>query len=86
MNENIVSLNYGEKEILLVKTAHVSKNSVDDVVRCFEEFDPDCVCIELDEQRYASITDKDRWRNSDLVESRSPISWSIRSWPPSRGG
>ncbi len=68
MNENIVSLNYGEKEILLVKTAHVSKNSVEDVVRCFEEFDPDCVCIELDEQRYASITDKDRWRNSDLVE------------------
>ena len=68
MNENIVTLTYEEKEIRLVKTAHVSKNSVEDVAQCFEDFDPDCICVELDEQRYASVTDKDRWRNTDLVE------------------
>ena len=31
MNENIVKINYLDKEIYLVKTAHVSKMSVEDV-------------------------------------------------------
>ena len=31
MHENVVKLDYKGKEIYLVKTAHVSKNSVEDV-------------------------------------------------------
>ena len=37
MNENIVKLNYKDKEIYLVKTAHVSKNSINDVKECIGE-------------------------------------------------
>ena len=68
MNDNIVMIQYQDKEIYLVKTAHVSKNSVEDVVSCFEEVDPDTICIELDEQRLKSLEDRDAWRNTDIVE------------------
>ncbi|MBN2734942.1 MAG: TraB/GumN family protein [Methanomicrobiaceae archaeon] len=42
-------------EIHLVGTAHVSKNSVEDVRRAIEEFQPDVVAIELDRGRYAAL-------------------------------
>ena len=68
MEDNIVKLNYKNKEIYLVKTAHVSKNSVEDVLKCVEEVNPDAIAIELDEQRYKSMTDKDKWRDTDIVK------------------
>lgn len=66
MCENIVRLDYRDKQIWLVKTAHVSKNSVEDVRECVEEVGPDTICIELDEQRYKKIQDPESWRNTDL--------------------
>ena len=68
MNENIVRLNYQDKEIYLVKTAHVSKNSVEDVMECVNEVNPDAIAIELDEARYKSLTDKEKWRETDIVK------------------
>ena len=68
MHENIVKLVRGDKEIYLVKTAHVSKNSVKDVEEAYEEIEPDVICIELDEQRYESIRDPESWRNTDIVK------------------
>ena len=68
MCENIVKLQYQEKEIYLVKTAHVSKTSVEDVRKCIGETDPDSICIELDEQRYASLEDPEKWRNTDIIK------------------
>ena len=52
MAENIVKLEYQDKQIYLVKTAHVSKNSVEDVRKCVEEVKPDTICVEIDDQRY----------------------------------
>lgn len=66
MNENIVKLDYQDKQIYLVKTAHVSKNSIEDVKTCIEEVNPDSICIELDEQRYKRLESPDDWRNTDL--------------------
>ena len=68
MNENIEKIKYLDKEIYLVKTAHISNNSVEDVVKCFDEFKPDTICVELDQKRYESITDKDKWRNTDIIK------------------
>ena len=68
MNENIVKLNYQDKEIYLVKTAHVSKNSINDVKECIEEVKPDAICIELDEDRYKKISDPDKWSDTDIVK------------------
>lgn len=66
MSENIVKLNYQDKEIYLIKTAHVSKSSIEDVDTCFNEINPDSICIELDKQRYESMKNKDKWRDTDI--------------------
>ncbi len=68
MRENTVKLEYLDKEIYLVKTAHVSKTSIEDVDACVEEVQPDAICIELDEQRYARLEDPEAWRNTDIVK------------------
>ena len=68
MNENIVKLNYQDKEIYLVKTAHVSKNSVEDVENCVNEVNPDSICIELDKQRYDKLNNPDAYSNQDIVK------------------
>lgn len=68
MNENIVKLNYKDKEIYLVKTAHVSKNSINDVKEYIGEVKPDAICIELDEDRYKKISDPDKWSDTDIVK------------------
>ena len=79
MNENIVKLNYKDKEIYLVKTAHVSKNSLEDAQNTLNEVKPDAVCIELDEERYDSMTANDRWENTDITqiikENKTKIIW-----------
>ncbi len=66
MNENIVKTIYKDKEIYLVKTAHVSKNSVEDVRKCIEEVNPDAICIELDKDRYDKLKNPNNWRDQDI--------------------
>lgn len=68
MNENVVSIKYQDKDIYLVKTAHISKNSVQDVIDTFEEVKPDTICVELDQDRYDSLNDQEAWRNSDIIK------------------
>ena len=68
MNENIVKIEYLDKEIYLVKTAHVSKNSIQDVNECVNQVNPDSICIELDKDRYNKITDPEKWRETDIVK------------------
>lgn len=68
MNENIVKVNYKDKEIYLVKTAHVSKNSINDVRECINEVKPDAICIELDEDRYKKLSEPDKWRETDIIK------------------
>lgn len=66
--ENITRIHIGEKEIILVGTAHVSKTSAEQVKQVIEAEMPDSVCIELDEQRYQSILDKDKWKKMDIFK------------------
>lgn len=68
MNENVVKLDYKGKEIYLVKTAHVSKNSVEDVTNTINEIAPDSICIELDKQRYEKLKNPDQWRDTDIIK------------------
>jgi pheromone shutdown-related protein TraB len=68
LESNITRLDYNGKEIILIGTAHVSKNSVDEVRETIEKERPDSICIELDQQRYEAINQKDRWSNTNLVQ------------------
>ena len=52
--------------IILVGTAHISKDSVEEVKQVIEEHKPDIVAVELCKRRYESITNKDQWENTPI--------------------
>lgn len=54
------------RQFILVGTAHISQESTDLVRRVIENERPDCVCIELDTQRYEALSQKSRWETLDL--------------------
>ncbi|WP_249869596.1 TraB/GumN family protein [Oceanobacillus saliphilus] len=64
--ENITRLHINNKEYILIGTAHVSKNSAEQVKAVIEAEKPDSVCIELDEQRYQSVTEGKKWKDTDI--------------------
>ena len=61
-------LNFGERTITLIGTAHVSAESVAQVENTIKELKPDSVAIELDEKRADSIRNKDKYRELDIVK------------------
>lgn len=58
----------GVREIFLIGTAHISKESVTLVKEVIERERPDCVCVELDEKRYESLAKRKRWEILDLKQ------------------
>ena len=67
-NPNLTHLKFKEKEIILVGTAHVSKESARLVQSVIEEEKPDTVCVELCQSRFQAIQQKDRWQDTDIVK------------------
>ena len=68
MSQTQIQLELGGRKITLVGTAHVSKESVEEVKQTINELKPDCVAVELDEKRAASIQESDRYSQLDLVK------------------
>ena len=68
MNNNNVRLSLGGKDIHLIGTAHVSRESIDEVTAAIREEKPGMVCVELDEGRYASITKQDNWERLNVTK------------------
>ncbi len=56
------------RRIVLVGTAHISRHSVDLVRQVIERERPDVVCVELDPQRYQTLTQRKKWESLDLKE------------------
>ena len=54
------------KEILLVGTAHVSLQSVDEVTLSIESEEPDHICLELDDGRMKNKEQENSWSNMDV--------------------
>jgi pheromone shutdown-related protein TraB len=66
--ENVSRLYIDGKKIILIGTAHVSKHSAEEVKQVIDAEKPDAICVELDEQRYQSIKDDNRWKNMDIFK------------------
>ncbi len=66
--ENITRLHIDGRELILIGTAHVSRQSAEQVKAVIEAEQPDSVCIELDAQRYQSVTDKNKWKETDIFK------------------
>lgn len=56
------------KEFILIGTAHVSKKSADQVKEVIEAERPNAVCVELDEPRYESVIEENKWREMDIFK------------------
>ncbi|WRR94329.1 TraB/GumN family protein [Sinanaerobacter sp. ZZT-01] len=68
LSENITRLDYQDKEIILIGTAHVSRESAELVKQVIEEEHPDSVCVELDEDRYHNIQNPKAWEDTDIIK------------------
>jgi len=64
---NVKRLTYKDKKIVLIGTAHVSKESTRLVKEVIENERPDNVSVELCESRYQSILKKEQWENTNIV-------------------
>ena len=65
---NIHRLVFEDKEIILLGTAHVSKESARLVDHIIGSEKPDMVCVELCESRFQSIRQKDKWLDKDIIK------------------
>ncbi|WP_017185039.1 TraB/GumN family protein [Alkalibacillus haloalkaliphilus] len=65
---NITRLDIDGKEVIIIGTAHVSKQSAEQVKEVIETEQPDSVCVELDEQRYQSVREGNKWRDMNIFK------------------
>jgi pheromone shutdown-related protein TraB len=68
MSGNYITINLGDNEIKLIGTAHISRDSIEEVRNIIHEEKPDMVCVELDQARYNAITQNDNWEKLDLTK------------------
>jgi pheromone shutdown-related protein TraB len=66
MEHQRVRLTVGDRELVLVGTAHISRESVEEVRSAILEEKPDRVCIELDDGRYTSMSQGSSWQNLNV--------------------
>lgn len=67
-SEDVEVIELDGREFILVGTAHISRESVDLVRKVIEAEKPDCVCIELDAQRFEALSQQKRFEALDLRE------------------
>ena len=64
---SVVRLELGDKQITIIGTAHVSRESIEEVRNVVQSESPDTVCVELDRARYKALTEQDSFRRLDIV-------------------
>jgi len=67
-SKTVHHLQIDDKQVILIGTAHVSKESAQQVRQVIQEENPDTVCVELCQSRYQSIRQKERWQETDIVK------------------
>jgi pheromone shutdown-related protein TraB len=66
MNGNSLTVALNGREFKIIGTAHVSRESIEEVKTIIREEKPDMVCVELDEGRFNSIAKNDNWEKLNL--------------------
>jgi pheromone shutdown-related protein TraB len=68
MHDTCTSIKLNDREIILIGTAHISKESIDEVTQVIQNEQPDMICVELDEGRYASITQAQSYEQLNIIK------------------
>jgi len=67
-SDDVRVVHTGEREVIVLGTAHVSRESVELVRSAIDELRPDAVCVELDAKRFEALARPDRFEALDLRE------------------
>ena len=65
---SIEHVDLGGKQVILVGTAHVSKQSVDEVRQAITEHEPEVVAVELCQNRYNVLKNPKNWQETDIIK------------------
>ena len=65
---DVHTIQFEDKTILLIGTAHISQESVELVEEVISTEQPDGVCLELDDKRFKALTQKKQWQSLDLKQ------------------
>lgn len=68
MEKELTQVQINGKEITIIGTAHVSRYSAEEVEEIIHQIQPDCVCIELDDQRYQNLKNPKKFSDMDIVQ------------------
>ncbi len=66
--EPVYRLQQGDREVILIGTAHISQASADLVTEMIQKEQPDTVCVELCNTRYQTLLNPDAWKKTDIVQ------------------
>jgi pheromone shutdown-related protein TraB len=66
--DNMHRLTCEDREITLIGTAHISRESAELVEKVIEEERPDTVCVELCQSRYQSLTKRTQWQETQILK------------------
>ena len=66
--DTITRLKVNGREIVLLGTAHVSRESVEEVSRVIREESPGRVCVEIDASRYRTMTEGQNWETLNISQ------------------
>ena len=67
-SDNVHRLQLKDKEVLLIGTAHISRESTNEVMQVIEQEQPKTVCVELCKSRYEALSRKDHWKSMDIFK------------------
>lgn len=66
MTSEIVKI--GDKEVIIVGTVHISKESVEEVRNIIENEKPDVVGVELCESRFEALKNLKKWEDTNVID------------------
>jgi len=68
MSQTVRTIQLGERTIILVGTAHISKESIEEAKATIIAEQPQRVCVEIDMGRYQSISQESQWEKLDIIK------------------
>jgi len=68
ISDTITKIEINNREIIIIGTAHVSKESAEEVSKTIREEKPDNVCVEIDASRYNSLQSPNSWKDLDIFK------------------
>ncbi len=66
--ETVTRLSIKDREFILIGTAHVSRESVNEVESLIRGEQPDVVCVEIDQTRYKSMVEGQNWSSLNIYQ------------------